>query len=118
MITPVLNGIGWDSPDDLSAVVLEEGNEFSAEITMKIGPQPDGEGDLFYVTVVSPEGLSKMAASGPRFLRHTLLVQYFDLSLVSDQVERLCSRCAGSDWHTAATKLSRYLRWEFEDYVA
>lgn len=50
------------------------------------------------------------------FVRHRLLVGRWDPDLVRRAVEDLCARTSGRDWREVATRLSRYLAWEFDDY--
>jgi hypothetical protein len=117
MIWPILKSIDDGSAEDLSSVIMLEGEDFEIHLTLGIGPADSEGAELFQLTVISPSSVAKLAELGPRFLRHHLVSNRFDISLVRDHVERLCRRCTGETWNAAATKLARYLYWEFEDYV-
>ncbi|HEU5477309.1 MAG TPA: Imm8 family immunity protein [Gaiellaceae bacterium] len=53
---------------------------------------------------------------GFEFLRSTILVTRWDYKTLERALGDLCLHTTGDDWREIATRLSRYGRWEFEDY--
>jgi hypothetical protein len=112
---------GLDTPDaevmDLRSYVPEDSTHFGLEVTATIGPA-GGEGEeLFYFHVCSASWLrDDPLRKGLAFLRNTLLLACWDADLVERAIADLCRRTEGEGWHEVAQKLSRYGRWEFEDY--
>ncbi len=86
-------------------------------VTASAGPAGgDGE-EQFQFTVCSPSWLSAQPrAKGFAFCRHTLLLERWDPELVDRAIRDLCRRTEGESWTEVASKLSRFGRWEFEDY--
>jgi Immunity protein 8 len=116
MVIPELKDLDMGSADGPETLAYVEGESFEVHLTATVGPVDEPGGDLFQIAVGSPERLREMAEEGSRFLRHYLLVPRYDFPAVKQQIEKLCHSCPGPDWHTAAAKLSRYMRSEFEDY--
>jgi hypothetical protein len=106
------------SPDifDLDDAFFPEGAPFSILLVAAIGEVGGKGADLFYVVAISAEALREKAAEGASFLRHYLLMNSFDAKAARRAIERLCERNSGPDWPAIAAKLSRYMKWEFEDY--
>jgi hypothetical protein len=50
------------------------------------------------------------------FLSPTLLMARWDYATLKRALGDLCLHTEGADWGEIATKLSRYGRWEYEDY--
>jgi len=45
-----------------------------------------------------------------------LLVFGYDWPRIEDYLRKRVATCTGGDWQEVAQKLSRFSRWEFEDY--
>ena len=87
---------------------------------MTIGSRT-GSGDLFGLTVSTPEALLKrMRASGQKSLsgRHHLIVLDYSWDKVLQFVNDVIDKCQGKDWEDIALRLARHFHWEFEDYIA
>ncbi|MBC6424126.1 MAG: hypothetical protein GDA43_24065 [Hormoscilla sp. SP5CHS1] len=57
-----------------------------------------------------------MSSTGYVLGRHYLLLPKYDYSLIWQVIQGLCDEAEAPDWKTIASRLSRYGRWEFEDY--
>lgn len=110
------------APDSLETYIPPVANDFGVLVLAEIGPADDDRGaDGFYVTVCSPNWLARMALEendkGFEFIHHQLVVDRWDPVLFQRAIQDLCYSTTGEDWDEVATKLSRYLAWEFEDYT-
>jgi hypothetical protein len=90
---------------------------FAVNVTASIGGS-DGPGqDLFRFVVCSPSWMENEVSGGEYYwLRDYLLITRWDFDLVAKAVTKLCTSIEESDWRGVTEKLSRYMRWEFEDY--
>jgi hypothetical protein len=65
-------------------------------------------------------GFDRLAEHPPEkgfwFLRSHVLLTRWDYGVLVRALRDLCARAEGETWEEVATKLSRYGRWEFEDY--
>jgi hypothetical protein len=109
------------APDSLDSYQPPIPDDFGILLMAMIGPK-DGPGEeAFYVTVCSAKWLAWATmtenAKGFEFVRHRLAVNRWDPALFRRAVSDLCLHTSGHDWSEVASKLSRYLAWEFEDYV-
>ncbi len=84
---------------------------------MLIGPD-GGEGEeAFDVQIVTPGWLEERCASeGLAAGDGRLLVFDYDWPRIEAYLQRRVASCTGSDWREVAQKLSRFSRWEFDDY--
>lgn len=107
-----------DAPDGLATFAPDDPERFSMLVQALVGPA-DSEGEeSFDFTVSSPDLIAAEAADGKGFVfpRHRLVLTHWDPALVQRAIEDLVQRTEGKDWREIATKLSRFGRWEFEDY--
>lgn len=107
--------------DPLGEYKAADPTYFGALLSATIGPE-DGPGEeIFQATVCSPAWLADHVLGktdkGFVFLRHYLVVARWDADRVEMLVSDLCSRASGRTWSEVAGKLSRYLAWEYEDYM-
>lgn len=116
MIIPRLKEI--TSPDtDLVTFYPKEADNFGIFIECIIGPDNTLGGDLFGLTVGSPNWISKtQLTNGPMWGRHFLIQASYNFQDVKRKIEVLCNEAKSEDWSRAALILARYLEWEFEDY--
>jgi hypothetical protein len=107
-----------DTPDgDVSSFQPSDETDFSLAVTASIGPAGEPGAELFQFTVCSPNALAQRALpKGFAFQRHTLVIERWDPALIKRAIGDLSLRTEGADWNEVATKLSRFGRWEFEDY--
>jgi len=93
---------------------------FCLWVTATCGPSDGPGGELFQVAICSPEGLVASIEDTPNkgfaFMRHRLVVERWDASLIRRAINDLCRTSTGDTWHDVALRLGRYMLWEFEDY--
>ncbi len=112
---------GLDAADapgsDLALFRPDDAEHFVLWVTATIGPADHPGEELFQFCVCSPGWLaSQSLQKGFAFQRHTLLLERWDPELVERAIGDLCRRTEGTDWSEVGTALSRFGRWEFEDY--
>ncbi|HUY56154.1 MAG TPA: Imm8 family immunity protein [Candidatus Nanopelagicaceae bacterium] len=120
MIQPILNELHSADVDDLELFVPEPADLFGfyVEVTIGLDNLPRG-GDLFGFLVCSPQWLAAELQSGEQaflFGRHHLIMQRYDYPLLRQAIQGLCDQAAGEDWESVTRFLSRFGKWEFEDY--
>ena len=127
MVQAVLNRISFDDYRG-SGHWFDDPKDFCVIVDMQIaGTEMDG-GDRFSLTVCSPKWFENNVihpqvqhASHDRrtrlvFGRHHLFVDEFNEGEIEKTVREVIRSVRGHDWNDVAQKLSRYFRWEFEDY--
>jgi hypothetical protein len=103
---------------DLAEWRPEDGEYFSVLVGAFIGPDgpPHGE-ELFGFAVCTASWLAAHPPpKGFEFLRSTIRMAFWDYALVERAISDLCLHTEGETWAEIAEKLSRFGRWEFEDY--
>jgi len=107
--------------DSLGEFRPTDPTHFGALLDATIGPAGGPGEEIFQATVCSPSWLADNVLAGPNkgfvFLRHHLVVERWDAAHVENLVIDLCDRVSGPTWSDVASKLSRYMAWEFEDYA-
>jgi len=109
-----------DLPEQVRNWVPDDPKDVYYYMELTIGDRP-GAGDLFGLTVSTPEALSKrMSTSGQQSLsgRHHLIVLDYSWDKVLQFVNDVIDKSRGRDWEDVALKLARHFHWEFEDYIA
>lgn len=103
-----------DAPD---AFVPADPEKFSCWLRMIFGPS-DGPGEEFLdFTVCTPRWLAEQVTlNGPMNGRHHIIVNQFHWPTLRAYLEELVATTWGADHAEVATRLSRYGRYEFEDY--
>jgi hypothetical protein len=81
-----------------------------------IGSADSDGSDLFYFQVVTGAWLVDHAET--RWGKGYLLVDRFSWDSVERMIARLVGSITSDTWHDAASQLSKYLDWEFENYRA
>lgn len=116
MITPKIRAFHSPDVDDLAGY-RPPGDDFALLVQMLIGPD-DGEGEeAFDVQVVTPAWLEqRYAGDGLAGGDGRLLVFGYDWPRIESYLRKRVAACGGNDWQEVAAKLSRFSRWEFEDY--
>lgn len=103
---------------DLAEWRPEDGECFSLLVGAFIGPDepPQGE-ELFDFIVCTAAWLAvHPPPKGFEFLRSTILVTHWDYQVVERAIRDLCFHTEAGTWAEITEKLSRFGRWEFEDY--
>jgi hypothetical protein len=88
-------------------------------LQLSIGIRGDKRADIFQVIVATPEAIRSRFSRTTRCLagRHILLVAEHDWPSIAKYCESIVDQCADDTWEKAAGRLSRFFRWEFEDYT-
>jgi hypothetical protein len=83
-----------------------------------IGPVGEEGADTFNFEVCTPSGLAaRLDADGrPYWGRGTLVLRSFSWEAVEAALNQYVRSVSGEDWAEVASKLSRFMLWEFEDY--
>ncbi|WCM25134.1 immunity 8 family protein [Sphingomonas sp. QA11] len=102
--------------DDLASYA--PGETFCLSLRALIGPKGAPGEESFDFEVCSPAWLAaevkrENLVSG----RFCLFMVNFDYGAVERYVAKRIAQATGNDWTEVATKLARWSRWEFEDYV-
>lgn len=103
--------------DDLRS--FAPGEIFCVSIRALIGPAGLPGEESFDFEICSPAWLAaeverETMVSG----RFRLFMATFDYEAVERYVAKRLAHANGADWPEVATKLTRWSRWEFEDYAA
>lgn len=105
----------FDGP--LDKYYPEEHDNFSVLLYAELGPVGEVSSEMFYFTVCTPRWLDAACTDGSVIIgMHLLIVNSFNFAMIYSTISRVCSQHDGRDWEEVAKKLSRYGRWEFEDY--
>jgi Immunity protein 8 len=107
-----------DAPElDSESFRPDDPENFGVSITAFVGPSDDRGEEMFDFVVCSARWLlENPPEKGFWFLRHHVLLTTWDYGVLERALRDLCAHAEGDTWNEVATKLSRYGRWEFEDY--
>lgn len=98
--------------------VPDDPERFMFLVQVLAGPAGDQGEESFEFTVCTPGWLHDRAQrDGPTSGANKVIVNSYDWPALESFFQRLVSRCAGPTWQDVATKLSRFGRYEFEDYT-
>ncbi|MEM5342290.1 immunity 8 family protein [Paraburkholderia azotifigens] len=100
---------------DLRTFTPDDPSCFYLNIRLRIGLAETSGADDFELCVCTPEWL-RQTVTEPRWGRHLLIVREYSLASIEKYIQSYVAECDGDDWKTIATKLSRMVAWEFEDY--
>lgn len=104
-------------PDlDLRAFAPQHPANVSVVIDAYIGAAGHEGEEVFSFEVCTPQWLVDHPPEKGFRLARLLLVSRWDYAVVERALTDLCRNTRGRDWHTIGAKLSRYSRWEFEEY--
>ena len=96
--------------------VPENGECFSIEIQVDVGIKGQEGAEIFSFNVCTAKWLEENYKDEIVFLRHIILVPYFNYEMLKNRIEKLIKSIHAETWNEYAEKLSRYGYWEFEDY--
>ena len=105
------------SPDVELWSDIPPANDVYFLLQLEIGEQGDDRKDLFQIMVATPEGLRARAKASVLADRATLVVSELDWNSLLQELGKIVQACNGCDWNDSVSKLQRYFRWEYEDYV-
>jgi hypothetical protein len=111
---------GLHSPDalDLTQYTPEDPSSFGILVEAMIGPQNGVGHETFDFVLCTPSWFAQTLSEGEyRFGHSYIFFGKFDYVLLWRAIKKLCDSVAGPDWETVARRLSRYGKWEFEDYT-
>jgi hypothetical protein len=72
--------------------------------------------EIFSFSICSPKWVENNAQDKPFFAQYTLITDTISEERVREAIASLLDSIDGSDWTDLANKISKYLRWEFDDY--
>jgi hypothetical protein len=97
----------------------DDPNRFCILVQAMIGPEGGRGEESFDFTVCTPGQLNQSVREGNYvFGRHYLIVAHYDYNVILDAIRSLCRDITGTNWKEVGERLSRYGKWEFEDYRA
>lgn len=108
------------SPDllDMQSSGPEDPESFCILVQAMIGPKEEPGEESFDFIVCTPKWLAQSVSENQFvFGRHYLIIDYYDYSVILSAINSICQTSSGSSWKQVAEHLSRYGKWEFEDYV-
>ncbi len=115
-VVPKLRLLSSSDFDVETGPLLDANNAFCAPIRAIFGPHAgDGE-ESFDFFVCNAKGLERELTRGDFFGLHYIFVDHYDYRKLRLMIEKLGTRCMADTWNEAAEKLSKYARWEFDDY--
>jgi len=107
------------SPDvhDLVHWIPSDPACFGFLLQVLIGPADTTGEESFDFVVCTPEWLRQAHGEAAVILaRHQVLVFRYDFPAIETALRCLVSSVEGRSWRELARELSRYGKWEFEDY--
>jgi len=116
MITPSIRAFHSPDTDDLTTY-RPSSDEFALLVQMLIGPDGGAGEESFDIQIVTPSWLKRQnAENGVIGAERRLLVFAYDWPNIESYLRDRVAECSGADWEEVAQRLSRFSRWEFEDY--
>jgi len=108
------------SPDiqDLSTYQPESPTDFSFLLQVFAGSEASESEESFDVIVCTPRWLERKHDHSdvvPGY--HHLIVFEYDYDRIVRAIELLCESAEGNSWLDVAKRLSRFARWEFDEYT-
>ena len=95
------------------------GQTFCVWFQSLIGPKGEEGEESFQFCVCSPSWLKTEVAKQELLSgRFMLIAAEFNYDAIERYVRQRISEVTGNDWNETASKLARWMYWEFEDYSA
>jgi hypothetical protein len=104
------------SPDVEDLASYAPGDEFGFLLEMMIGPREEEGEEAFELVVCTPGWLARTLENHPVSGAGYLFVGRYDFAAIEAYLRTHVEMVEGATWKDVATKLSRFARWEFEDY--
>jgi immunity protein 8 of polymorphic toxin system len=112
-----LKGLFSPDIDNLESFRPDEPNNFSFLLQVMAAPRGSEGEESFDIEVCTPSWLAETyAPDGIIVGRHYMIVQQYNYRKLVQRIENIIAQCSGENWEEVAAKISRYGRWEFEDY--
>lgn len=106
----------YNVDDGLENFVPDNPECFSIEIQVEVGIQGQVGAEIFSFNVCTASWLASEYGDEIVFLRHVILVPFYNYEMLKTRIEKLLRSIHAETWNEYAGKLSRYGFWEFEDY--
>jgi hypothetical protein len=104
--------------NDLAAYCPQPPDNFGFLLQAFVGPEHGAGEESFDFVVCTPKWLQQKHATTDIVRgRHHLIVFEYDYQRVMQEIQRLCESAIGATWRDVAVQLSRFGKWEFEDYT-
>lgn len=107
------------SPDiyDLRNPSMDESKPFCILVQAMFGPEDvDGE-ESFDFLVCNRLWVEGQRTRGEAPDEYQFIVDRFDVGEIEEHWRKIALKSSGNSWKDVATKLGRFGRWEFEDYI-
>jgi hypothetical protein len=112
-----LRGFSSSDVPDLEAWRPDDAECFELQLTAFIGPDSGGGEEMFDFRVCTAAWLAENPPpKNFEFLSNTILMGRWEYEALNRAPGDLRFRTEGGDWKQIATRLSRYGRWQYEDY--
>ncbi|WP_183721850.1 Imm8 family immunity protein [Rhizobium sp. BK060] len=72
--------------------------------------------EIFSFEVSTPSWFAENRMDEPTFVRHWIFMDHYNPQALEALVRRTIADTEGETWNEIATKLARYMFWEYEDY--
>jgi hypothetical protein len=113
-----LKGLFSPDVDDLENFRPNDPNNFCFLLQVMAAPEGSEGEESFDIEVCTPTWLAETyAPDNIIFGRHHIIVQQYNYEKLAQVIVEILEECSGENWEEVATKISRYGKWEFEDYV-
>lgn len=104
------------SPDiDLRTFWPEDEESFNFLLSLSIGIEGEDSAANFDVQVISFKSLNEDFEDF-LFGRHRIFLKTYDIKLLISKIERYVESCSGSSWDEIAIKLSKFAKYEYDEY--
>lgn len=109
----------FQSPDvDLDSYVPLDLRNVGVLVQIMVGPENVSGEESFDIVVCTPRWLETwVAEDGPLIGRHHLIVDRWDYARIRLYLTTLVEGVDAPSWEELASRLGRFAKWEFEDYV-
>lgn len=94
----------------------DDTEDFCVAAEAMIGLEESDGADIFSFDVCTPEWFRKNRLEKAAFGRSIIFVNEYDEESIKRLVIEIVRQTNGANWAEIASKLCRYMRWEFEDY--
>ena len=104
--------------DDVNLFAIESLNLSNEDVyfnlVLTISFYGEEGGNYFYTTLATPESILKNINGYLLISNRTLLVRYFDFSLLQKSIEEIVLSCSRDSWEKSCEELTKYFYWEYE----
>lgn len=116
-LIPELRGLHSPNILDLELSSPEDQENFCILVQAMIGPKGEAGEESFDFVVCTPQWLAQFLSKNTFvFGRHYLVINCFSYEVLWEAISSICQTTSGSSWSEVGEYLSRYGKWEFEDY--